>query len=178
MRRITPADAGKTFEPVGISEQFENHPRGCGENLAMYGVQPGEVGSPPRMRGKRHEKTMIAVYMGSPPRMRGKQIQRLIADTPTGITPADAGKTYKKGDIVIGFEDHPRGCGENPRRTQIQGDIKGSPPRMRGKHRPLKDALQNFRITPADAGKTKPNEYIVAVFVDHPRGCGENYCTG
>ena len=111
--RITPADAGKTWQCMVYSRERWDHPRGCGENVT--------------------KKTMIAVYMGSPPRMRGKQIQRLIADTPTGITPADAGKTYKKGDIVIGFEDHPRGCGENKKRYKMFSGVKGSPPRMRGK---------------------------------------------
>ena len=45
--------------------------------------------------------------------MRGKQIQRLIADTPTGITPADAGKTQIDNLDIPNPTDHPRGCGEN-----------------------------------------------------------------
>ena len=33
--RITPADAGKTFLPLGRSRIFQDHPRGCGENASM-----------------------------------------------------------------------------------------------------------------------------------------------
>ena len=51
--RITPADAGKT---QGIAEQIDavrDHPRGCGENLLYLNYEDLQVGSPPRMRGKR-----------------------------------------------------------------------------------------------------------------------------
>ena len=71
----------------------------------------------------------------------------------------------------------------------------GSPPRMRGKLRPLtvaRDSLRDHprgcgenagrytpampvpRITPADAGKTLKQKRQYAVNEDHPRGCGEN----
>ena len=57
-------------------------------------------------------------------------------------------------------------------------DIQGSPPRMRGKL--LQDAMTKcqFRITPADAGKTKRLSPHPAWRQDHPRGCGENIITG
>ena len=53
-------------------------------------------------------------------------------------------------------------------------DIQGSPPRMRGKL--LQDAMTKcqFRITPADAGKTCWRKSVMQRFQDHPRGCGEN----
>ena len=51
------------------------------------------------------------------------------------------------------FEDHPRGCGENP----YTGTV-----------------LTGQWITPADAGKTSSPHASFCLSTDHPRGCGEN----
>ena len=72
-KRITPADAGKTECGRNCSKAGRDHPRGCGENSAVFGVELADEGSPPRMRGK-------------PIDAAGD----LIAGR---ITPADAGKT-------------------------------------------------------------------------------------
>ena len=73
LRRITPADAGKT--PVIIYAYISawDHPRGCGENLGRGAKPNAPAGSPPRMRGKL--KNLLDAFEGD------------------GITPADAGKT-------------------------------------------------------------------------------------
>ena len=73
---ITPADAGKTEESNFGRKQFEDHPRGCGENTLRLLLHLRLRGSPPRMRGKRIPK-------------HGEQSHQ-------GITPADAGKTLKR----------------------------------------------------------------------------------
>ena len=52
-RRITPADAGKTFYMQRLQPQAKDHPRGCGENNPAYWYKSMRGGSPPRMRGKR-----------------------------------------------------------------------------------------------------------------------------
>ena len=50
--RITPADAGKTtIREFGLYS-WEDHPRGCGENINGFGGFRLDIGSPPRMRGK------------------------------------------------------------------------------------------------------------------------------
>ena len=49
---ITPADAGKTNISSRKRRAFEDHPRGCGENLAVGDAAAVKKGSPPRMRGK------------------------------------------------------------------------------------------------------------------------------
>ena len=86
--------------------------------------------------------------------MRGKQrFARFNLITP-GITPADAGKTQFQSAERITHQDHPRGCGENENDGFILGKIIGSPPRMRGKHDTIVPAVRQYRITPADAGKT------------------------
>ena len=91
--RITPADAGKTFLRIHTEPRLQDHPRGCGENLSLKTSLFKNIGSPPRMRGKRPDKAQY------------RREDR--------ITPADAGKTKAKPIDCIADWDHPRGCGEN-----------------------------------------------------------------
>ena len=74
MRRITPADAGKTDRITSEWSEREDHPRGCGENRTHQCGDSNYPGSPPRMRGKPDE---VTAYQAE-----------------TRITPADAGKTF------------------------------------------------------------------------------------
>ena len=71
--RITPADAGKTGGNNLCFMAWEDHPRGCGENIS--------------------EDLQVLHKPGSPPRMRGKPELQAFTAKPKGITPADAGKT-------------------------------------------------------------------------------------
>ena len=92
-RRITPADAGKTEYRLQQQNILWDHPRGCGENLVAADKRTLDVGSPPRMRGKRSvTDTRYTVRR---------------------ITPADAGKTNRSIKQAESVRDHPRGCGEN-----------------------------------------------------------------
>ena len=78
---------------------------------------------------------------------------------------------YTRGQY---HEDHPRGCGEN---TAIAASMPiniGSPPRMRGKPINWLSVAVSYRITPADAGKTRAKRTKTMPPQDHPRGCGEN----
>ena len=152
---ITPADAGKTYRGGFTFANPRDHPRGCGENLDTFPFSSYVIGSPPRMRGKLH--------------INGKN--RFSAR----ITPADAGKTAFYGNFNPQHEDHPRGCGENWALAPVVACMIGSPPRMRGKPRPLRRPSAFRRITPADAGKTMLAIRWRIWYKDHPRGCGENY---
>ena len=133
-RRITPADAGKTYFKNNAKTLDEDHPRGCGEN-------------PP-------ELSQMNTNIGSPPRMRGKHSRRCHRGKSARITPADAGKTVKVGRPEIRDKDHPRGCGENISQMRSFIILPGSPPRMRGKQALSADSIVFNGITPADAGKT------------------------
>ena len=75
--RITPADAGKTEQIPDKRLLRKDHPRGCGENSSIKSSLRFSLGSPPRMRGKHYFRQEDA--------MQGR------------ITPADAGKTCKRG---------------------------------------------------------------------------------
>ena len=48
---------------------------------------------------------------------------------------------------------------------------------MRGKPPPYPQGLAQYRITPADAGKTPQHPLCRSKVPDHPRGCGENRVT-
>ena len=91
--RITPADAGKTYEVSLETGEYRDHPRGCGEN--------------------RTGALSLTRRIGSPPRMRGKLVATAEPHGELGITPADAGKTFRVNYGRIIARDHPRRCGEN-----------------------------------------------------------------
>ena len=110
---ITPADAGKTCATGLRGMPLRDHPRGCGENAKQRERIQGDLGSPPRMRGKPLFCVMIYKTLG--------------------ITPADAGKTLQPFRTSNLFWDHPRGCGENLSALFLMTACTGSPPRMRGK---------------------------------------------
>ena len=167
----------------------------CGENLQTRPRPFQKLGSPPHVRGKRHDvvcddgtsgitpacagktydcKGYTLISTGSPPHVRGKPhdcISRLMEGR---ITPACAGKTCATFPDVTCLRDHPRMCGENSLPTVPITGFLGSPPHVRGKPNLPWKAIFDGGITPACAGKT----HIISPFSlqhrDHPRMCGEN----
>ena len=152
--RITPACAGKTAAVYRDLTGEKDHPRVCGENF--------------------HVKLITIVRIGSPPRVRGKQKIIKFYDERKRITPACAGKTAHTERPHGAGKDHPRVCGENPREKGNRTNVRGSPPRVRGKLCATIGAPRASRITPACAGKTPCFRYNLRLRRDHPRVCGEN----
>ena len=113
-----------------------DHPRVCGKSVVARFVVVQSLGSPPRVR----EKRFITV------------INRLKA----GITPACAGKALSVISIALPAWDHPRVCGKSPFSVLIVSIALGSPPRVREKHTILAKSSPAHGITPACAGKAKP----------------------
>ena len=152
--RITPACAGKTSCFPRTPRPGRDHPRACGENSDYeYGTDP-DIGSPPRMRGKRFHRGRLFVDFR--------------------ITPAHAGKTRPPHPRGKCSADHPRACGENLLCLLYAVEPSGSPPRMRGKRGLLRCCAVSPRITPAHAGKTGYIQTLLPCGADHPRACGEN----
>ena len=110
---ITPAYAGKSHFLVVNEILTKDHPRVCGEKMAMRKSVRLNLGSPPRMRGKADALCKIVVQLR--------------------ITPAYAGKSVIRGGLVALNEDHPRVCGEKSFKSSVLPSLEGSPPRMRGK---------------------------------------------
>ena len=65
--------------------------------------------------------------------MRGKEAVVIGYRNFRGITPAYAGKSASPPQILHGFKDHPRLCGEKHLLSTIKLYHTGSPPPMRGK---------------------------------------------
>ena len=76
-RGITPACAGKTNFILAVFCNVQDHPRVCGEN--SYGKNQGQfnLGSPPRVRGKRGLCGSIWQYDRITPACAGKTVFRL-----------------------------------------------------------------------------------------------------
>ena len=86
----------------------------CGENYSVF--------------------PLFAPLLGSPPRVRGKQDAKALDAAIVRITPACAGKTFRRDKNHIHEGDHPRVCGENTVSITV--------------------AAEHLWITPACAGKT------------------------
>ena len=108
--------------------------------------------------------------------MRGKPIISSCKHFELRITPACAGKTMVHLERALALRDHPRVCGENRDCGKLEKEYRGSPPRVRGKHRASYCKTHLKRITPACAGKTLRVHRLAARQGDHPRVCGENAC--
>ena len=109
----------------------------------------------------------------SPPRMRGKVHQRSAEIQRYGITPAYAGKRPSQSSGDIRGWDHPRVCGEKFFVDEVLPGDTGSPPRMRGKVIPYLFSRELQGITPAYAGKSRSQPRTAPRHRDHPRVCGE-----
>ena len=131
--RITPAYAGKRSRCQRAARLGRDHPRLCGEKLFCCPVGLD--------------------WLGSPPPMRGKVYKNIVCDLYNRITPAYAGKSFRKTAVRHAIKDHPRLCGEKQIQIVLVHKRIGSPPPMRGKGSSRCSAMHRRR--------------------DHPRLCGE-----
>ena len=105
--------------------------------------------------------------------MRGKDVKSYDVTSLYRITPAYAGKSFRRVFLLRINKDHPRVCGEKSAVFERLMQYKGSPPRMRGKVPAVKFLIYSLRITPAYAGKRYTFNRYFRIFKDHPRVCGE-----
>ena len=71
-------------------------------------------------------------------------------------------------------KDHPRPCGEHARHALSIFSNLGSPPPMRGTHGIKRTRQERSGITPAHAGNTYGVDVMGSDVRDHPRPCGEH----
>ena len=133
--RLIPAWAGKTTIEALKKKHNRAHPRVGGENMTQ--AAPGDLvcGSSPRGRGKLKECADQAAAL------------RLI--------PAWAGKTVDVAVSFSGSPAHPRVGGENAELGFQKVGGSGSSPRGRGKRSFDGPGVDEMRLIPAWAGKTK-----------------------
>ncbi|SBM43983.1 Hypothetical protein PFR_JS2_1824 [Propionibacterium freudenreichii] len=109
--------------------------------------------------------------------MRGELAGGIAGGPAARITPAYAGRTSSRSSRRRAGRDHPRVCGENLGPPFGTPPGAGSPPRMRGELRQIGDLHHGIRITPAYAGRTSDARSLHSDPGDHPRVCGENWCS-
>ena len=114
---------------------------------------------------------------GSPPRMRGKALRPAVIARWHRITPACAGKSCPLPRRTVSVRDHPRVCGEKRPDWKNEVELVGSPPRVRGKDYSLAVFGACIGITPACAGKRGHGRQSGRSAGDHPRVCGEKWCS-
>ena len=73
---ITPAYAGKRRSIGRLSQPTRDHPRVCGEKCSSVRSASHRRGSPPRVRGKVCDLTIIRVHHGITPAYAGKRLKR------------------------------------------------------------------------------------------------------
>ena len=126
------------------------------------------------MGGEKTTPTALRGFCpGSPPRGRGKELGVELCGAVLRITPAWAGKSPSMRPLRAAYWDHPRVGGEKADLWQAKTEREGSPPRGRGKDALLQGHLLVLRITPAWAGKSRPEEAPDTASRDHPRVGGE-----
>ena len=91
-----------------------------------------------------------------------------------GIIPAYAGNTSLLIRSQMPCWDHPRICGEHPRKSATLSTMDGSSPHMRGTPSLIENNRLGFGIIPAYAGNTSFKTGVSRLFRDHPRICGEH----
>ena len=171
--RNIPAYAGKTRRSVGSCGGFQEHPRACGENVAVNFRSPASTGTSPRMRGKLVELTMPPLVFRNIPAHVGKTLL-------LGQETARAAEHPRVcGENDTGFplpppSEHPRVCGENDSFDDSGADTGGTSPRMRGKRTTTLVRRVTRGNIPAHAGKTGFAAESDGVWAEHPRACGEN----
>ena len=105
--------------------------------------------------------------------MRGKGRKARCEVIVVRITPACAGKRQPYNSATSGPRDHTRVCGEKMMLYAWGALNYGSPPRVRGKDSSLPALSDEWRITPACAGKRAGRTAPGRAAEDHPRVCGE-----
>lgn len=151
--RITPACAGKRGRRGHHLLPDQNHPRMHGEEPLISMRPSGTVESPPHARGRVDELRKVV--------------------TPTGITPACAGKRVSFSVSQNGSGNHPRMRGEERGAATMNCCLSESPPHARGREICETGDGSNLGITPACAGKRRETFSKPLSVRNHPRMRGE-----
>ena len=152
MSRIIPARAGFTWGGRCRGRTEWDHPRSRG----VY----------PHSGGRRRTPD------GSSPLARGLPPPATPFDHRTGIIPARAGFTRRRGGPGRAWRDHPRSRGVYQRVDRETGQPMGSSPLARGLRRSGRGGGGDRRIIPARAGFTPGDRRRAVRRRDHPRSRG------
>ena len=195
LQGIIPAHAGKTC--AGDSEVIPNtdHPRSRGENRVRVLRRSWSLGSSPLTQGKRFGKLVEILDIGLIPAHAGKTPDESGCQAgawahprsrgensggceppqlPRGSSPLTRGKRTDQTGALTEDRAHPRSRGENFKHgIEAPLDL-GSSPLTRGKRASCGSRIDQLRLIPAHAGKTRSLPDAVTCGRAHPRSRGEN----
>ena len=150
--RLIPASAGQTSKPWASAITTPAHPRECGADPDFAEKTSGELGSSPRVRGRRDDLRVV-VHVA-------------------GLIPASAGQTAGACTRWVRGGAHPRECGADSLLGGSERASAGSSPRVRGRLCVSLRRISMPRLIPASAGQTHLGTHVCRVPRAHPRECG------
>ena len=190
---IIPARAGFTAVQPAHHHPRPDHPRSRGVYSGTAGARARPPGSSPLARGLPYQKGKPSCMSSDHPRSRGVYGQASGSCSPpsgssplarglrgprsrstprTGIIPARAGFTVKRGPAPRPGRDHPRSRGVYDDVGVVGGCEEGSSPLARGLQAGTGSPLAIRGIIPARAGFTHPLQHEGSELEDHPRSRG------
>ena len=149
---ITSACAEQTTGFVGRVVPDEDHLRVCGADSFPRRGCDAHLGSPPRVRSRRHQETHVSLAVG-------------ITSACAEQTPPGSGRGYAAWD-------HLRVCGADRLGLSFHRVHPGSPPRVRSRRSPTCRGPCQTGITSACAEQTVRGRPSVRRRRDHLRVCG------
>ena len=154
-RRLTPAHAGKICFRLIRQIRIGAHPCACGKDSKIDADAFALADSPPCMRGRLMLQQPWNVSFRLTPAHAGKIFRKIILSLLFLTThPRICGEDllqFARSLAQLGV--HPRVCGEDCNCSIFSFKRSGSPPRMRGRFGVICTRRQCFRLTPAHAGK-------------------------
>ncbi len=133
-------------------------PAGAGSSWALAMGSPSEGGHP-REYGEQTAATQaLTPYEGPSPRVRGAVIPPRVQDRAGGAIPAGAGSRSPAPTACRARWGHPRGCGEQGFRWDIDGRARGPSPRVRGAVGLLRSERVYRRGHPSGCGEQRPEQ--------------------
>ena len=154
-QRNTPTHVGKTCLSLCAMGRGTEHPHACGENAFVDCLLLRDIGTPPRMWGKRHRQR---IYSTSPPEH-----------------PHACGENHAAVvGVVVGIGTPPRMWGKRGAVPYPAIRKVGTPPRMWGKRDGKHIETERLRNTPTHVGKTSSQDRPAGHIAEHPHACGEN----
>ena len=153
---ITSACAEQTVPDEVNVDANQDHLRVCGADNSRVSRGVSNLGSPPRVRSRRHRRTFW------PPL--------------PGITSACAEQTVALALEPAFVGDHLRVCGADRVNLPVGFPPSGSPPRVRSRLGDFKHSDIAVRITSACAEQTEYTALKTRIDRDHLRVCGADSC--